>query len=178
MSRSAQPTRRPALPGLALAGFIAAAGLAAQPATADEAPNNATPANVDVVIDQARVMHISQPADVVIIGNPGIADATIQDNQTLIITGHSFGTTNLIVLDSTGKAVANAILVVKPGNDQVVTVYRRASRQTFSCTPDCSPVMAVGDNPAAFDAVNTQIQAQSSLATAGASGAAGGAGAK
>jgi Flp pilus assembly secretin CpaC len=175
MSRPAQATRRPAIPGLLLAGVIAAAGVGAQPAAAEDAPNGPTPTNIEVVIDQAKVMHISRPADVVIIGNPGIADATIQDDQTLIITGHSFGTTNLIVLDSSGQPIANGILVVKPGNDQVVTVYRRASRQTFSCTPDCSPVMAVGDSTATFDAVNTQIQAQSSLATSGAAAASGGA---
>jgi hypothetical protein len=36
-------------------------------------------------------------------------------------------------------------------------------------------VMAVGDSTATFDAVNTQIQAQSSLATSGAAAASGGA---
>ena len=57
-----------------------------------------------------------------------------------------------------------------PEDDQVVTVYRRASRQTLSCTPECSPVLAVGDNANDFDAVNTQIQSQASLASSGGSG--------
>ena len=52
---------------------------------------------LSVMIDHAKVMHISRPAEVVIVGNPGIADATIQDQQTLIVTGRSFGSTNLIV---------------------------------------------------------------------------------
>ncbi len=81
-----------------------------------------------MVVDQAKVMRISRPADIVIIGNPAIADATIQDNQTLIITGHSFGTTNLIVLDASGQAIAEEMVTVGPQNDQVVTVYKRSSR--------------------------------------------------
>jgi Flp pilus assembly secretin CpaC len=118
---------------------------------------------IDVTVDQAKVMRISRPADVVIIGNPAIADATIQDSQTLIITGHSFGMTNLIVLDAQGKSIADEMVTVSPQNDQVVTVYRRASRQTLSCTPDCSPILVVGDNPTTFDSVNQQIQSQNGL---------------
>lgn len=154
-----------ALPRMGLAGMLAIAALGSVPAVADDA--TAAPATtIDVVIDQAKVMHISRPADIVIIGNPAIADATIQDSQTLIITGHSFGTTNLIVLDSSGQAVANGILTVQPQDDQVVTVYKRASRQTFSCTPDCSPVMALGDDAAAFNNVSSQLQTQQGMSTA------------
>ena len=64
---------------------------------------------INIVVDRAKVMHISRPAATVIIGNPAIADATIQDNQTLIITGRSYGTTNLIVLDSAGQPIADEI---------------------------------------------------------------------
>ncbi len=140
--------------GAAIAGLSGAA--------ADEA------ANIDVVLNQAKVMHISRPADIVIIGNPAIADATIQDNQTLIITGHSFGTTNLIVLDAAGQPIASGILTVKPGNDQVVTIYKRAQRQTFSCTPDCSPVVAVGDTADIFNGVAAQVQQQNSISSSAA----------
>lgn len=125
-------------------------------------------AAIEVVLNQAKVMHISRPADIVIIGNPSIADATIQDNQTLIITGHSFGTTNLIVLDSAGQPIATGMLTVKPPNDQVVTIYKRAARQTFSCTPDCSPVVAVGDTQDAFSGVASQIQLQNTISSSAA----------
>jgi Flp pilus assembly secretin CpaC len=155
----------PAFPFIAATGWRIAAlsfvGLAgavmfAASATATEP--------ISVIVDRAKVLHISQPADVVIIGNPAIADATIQDSQTLIITGRSFGTTNLIVLDKQGQSIADTVVTVEPSNDQVVTVYRRASRQTLSCTPECSPVMTLGDNPTSFEAANSQIQAARSLA--------------
>jgi len=152
------PRARMIIPASLLAATLALATLP-EMARADETTN------IDVVLNQAKVMHISRPADIVIIGNPAIADATIQDNQTLIITGHSFGTTNLIVLDSSGQPIASGMLTVKPGDDQVVTVYRRASRQTFSCTPDCSPVVAVGDTADAFNGVAAQIQQQNSISS-------------
>jgi Flp pilus assembly secretin CpaC len=129
----------------------AAAAIAVSPAIAE---------TIDVIVNQAKVMRIARPADVVIIGNPAIADATIQDSQTLIITGRSFGTTNLIVLDAAGLAIADEIIAVGAQDQNVVTVYRRDSRETFSCNPDCSPTLAVGDSKAWFDSVSEQIQAQ------------------
>ena len=147
---------------IALAAAIAGAlTCAALPAAAAD--------NIEVVVDQAKVMRISRPADVVIIGNPAIADATIQDNQTLIITGHSYGTTNLIVLDASGQAIADELVTVGPQNDQVVTVYKRAARETFSCTPDCAPTLALGDSSTVYDAVSTQVLAHSGLASQAAS---------
>ena len=131
--------------------------------------SEASAESIAVVVDRAKVLRISRPADVVIIGNPAIADATIQDSQTLIITGRSFGMTNLIVLDASGQTIADETITVGPQNDQVVTVYRRALRETLSCTPDCSPVLAVGDNTAVFDSVSTQIQTQVGITDAASS---------
>ena len=158
MSRVPGISNKSRLAGLALAA-LAAGPLMTAPVLAD---------TIQVVVDQAKVMRVSRPADIVIIGNPAIADATIQDNQTLIITGHSYGTTNLIVLDANGQAIADELVSVGPQNDQVVTIYRRAARETLSCTPDCSPMLAVGDSTATFDSINSQIQSQSSLSSAAA----------
>lgn len=143
-----------------------AAALIATMAAAPSSAEDVEP--IKVVVDRAKVMRISRPADVVILGNPAIADATIQDSQTLIITGRSFGSTNLIVLDADGLAIADETITVGPQNDQVVTVYRRAARQTFSCTPDCSPTLALGDNSTSFDDVSAQIQSHGSISNAAA----------
>jgi len=119
---------------------------------------------MSVMIDHAKVMHISRPAEVVIVGNPGIADATIQDQQTLIITGRSYGSTNLIVLDASGKAIAEETLSVVASDDNVVTMYRpvdkRVVRQTFSCTPDCSPALTLGDDEKSFTIIDTQVKSR------------------
>ena len=148
---------------LAFAHSIRAAVFAGLASTVFVAATPASSEPITVVVDRAKVMRVARPADIVIIGNPAIADATIQDSQTLIITGRSFGTTNLIVLDAAGQAIADEVVIVAAPNEQVVTVFRRAARQTFSCTPECSPTLTIGDQPAAFEAVNEQIQAHESL---------------
>ena len=122
---------------------------------------------IRVTIDRALVMPISRPADTVIIGNPIIADATVRDAKTLIITGKSYGTTNLIVLDVNGGQIDNELLTVVPGEDQVVTVYRRSDRQTLSCTPACAPSITLGDNKDVFDSTKGQISGRGELAGAG-----------
>jgi Flp pilus assembly secretin CpaC len=121
---------------------------------------------ISVMIDRAKVMRISRPADTVIIGNPAIADAAIQDNRTLIITGRSFGTTNLIVLDAEGQPIADELLTVEAPDDSVVTVYKRADRQTLSCNPECGPMLAIGDNTSAFDTVKSQISDHQAISDA------------
>ena len=124
---------------------------------------------IAIIIDRAKVMRISRPADTIIIGNSGIADATIQDNQTLIITGRSFGSTNLIVLDAEGKAIADEVLMVQSTDEAVVTVFRRSSQVTFSCTPQYAPTLTIGDNGEVFKSTNSQIDAHNSLTDSGGS---------
>lgn len=131
---------------------------------ATSAPVRAQDDSLMLTLDQARVIHIARPADTVIIGNPSIADATIRDNQTLIVTARSYGTTNLIVLDRDGQPIADELIVVQSPEESVVTVFKRDARQTFSCAPTCEPVLNVGDQAATFDMIGTQLQTRGTLA--------------
>ena len=81
-----------------------------------------------------------------IVGNPGVADVTIQDPQTLILTGKSYGQTNLIVLDSLGEPVADTLIEVVQMSAGIMTVYQGQSRTTLSCAPTCQPVVMMGDD--------------------------------
>lgn len=69
-------------------------------------------APVSVKVNMARILRINAPASTVIIGNPAIADVTIQDPQTLVLTGKAYGTTNLIVLDNRGSPIADTMVEV------------------------------------------------------------------
>jgi putative type II/III system pilus formation protein len=96
-----------------------------------------------VTIDFAEVLKFDRPVGTVVLGNPGIATATIGDNHTLVLTGNAAGTTNLIVLDEAGKELSNAIVRVGSHGRRLVTllsVYPSGiKRQTYSCTPQCEP---------------------------------------
>ena len=103
-------------------------------------------APIQVNVNMARVLRISAPAATVIVGNPGIADVTIQDPQTLILTGKSFGQTNLIVLDSYGEPIADTLVEVAQMQAGVMTVYQGQLRTTLACAPVCQPTVMLGDD--------------------------------
>ena len=129
-----------------LRSFLAFAlvALAAAPHVA-LADANSDPINVKV--NMARILKINAPAATVIIGNPGVADVTIQDPQTLILTGKSYGETNLIILDSRGSAIADTIVsVVEPMSTDSLTMYQGQARNTLNCQPICQPTVMLGDD--------------------------------
>jgi Flp pilus assembly secretin CpaC len=124
---------------LALALFAAAASVA--PANANEG----TP--ITVKVNMARILRINSPAATVVIGNPGVADVTIQDPQTLVLTGKTYGQTNIIVLDSAGNPIADTLVEVVQSQADLVTVFNAGARSTIACAPACAPSIIVGDDP-------------------------------
>jgi Flp pilus assembly secretin CpaC len=135
---------------------IAWAGSAAAIAAAADSP-------IDVTIDFAKVLKLDAPAQTIIIGNPGIADASVDDEKTLVLTGKTAGTTNLIVLDKDGKEILNTTLRVASDIRQLTTIFYGQDRQTFSCAPVCERVVSVGDDKQHFDDASAQIQTRQDL---------------
>lgn len=120
---------------------IASMTLAPVVALAESAP-------VSVKVNMARILRINAPAATVIIGNPGIADAAIQDPQTLVLTGKSYGQTNLIVLDAQGNPIADTKIEVVQEQAGLVTVYLGDRRTSLACEPICQPIIMLGDDAA------------------------------
>lgn len=118
---------------------------------------------VIVTVDRAKVFRVSSPASTVIIGNPSIADATVEDDVTLVLTGRSFGVTNLIVLDRQGQPIVDETVVVRGHEENTVRIYRREERETLACAPVCEPTLTIGDNARTFEFAQEQIQARNSL---------------
>ncbi len=131
---------------------LISASFVASPLFQAQAQTQVTPAvtvqgAVTVNVNMARVLRVNSPAATVIIGNPGIADVTIQDAQTLILTGKSYGQTNLIVLDAAGNPIADTLIEVVQTQASVVTIYMGLSRNTLACEPVCQPTATLGDDP-------------------------------
>lgn len=115
------------------------------PAAAEPASSGLT-----VSIDHARVLKIDHPAETIIIGNPSIVDVSIHDASTLILTGRSFGVTNLVVLDANGDPVVDESVIVNAVETASVRVYRQSQRTSYSCSPNCQPTVTVGDTDTSF----------------------------
>jgi Flp pilus assembly secretin CpaC len=90
-----------------------------------------------VYMNQARVLKLDRPVAKVIIGNAEVADATVADPMTIVLTGRSFGTTNLVLLDAAGDAIADERILVSIDEGNTVRVYRQTERTVLSCTPAC-----------------------------------------
>ena len=108
---------------------------------------NERAAPIDVKVNMARILRISAPAATVVIGNPGVADVTIQDPQTLVLTGKSYGQTNMIVLDSKGNPIADTLIEVIQSQANTVTIFNAGQRSTVACAPGCQPMVMLGDDP-------------------------------
>jgi len=63
-----------------------------------------------------------------------------------VVTGKAYGATNVVVLDKSSAVLMEKTIEVKgPDDEPLVVVYRGLTRQTYSCTPDCSPRVTLGD---------------------------------
>lgn len=90
-----------------------------------------------VYMDHARVLKLDRPVSKVIIGNAKVADATVADAKTIVLTGRSFGTTNLVLLDADGNAIVDERILVSIDEGNTVRVFRQTDRSVLSCTPNC-----------------------------------------
>lgn len=120
---------------------------------------------IRVDIDYARIVKIPQGASTLVIGNPIIADVTmLKNSQLMVITGKSFGTTNLIVLDKSGAQVGESIVTVVPAEDKVV-VHRGTHRESVSCNPRCAKAVDLADDAAYMNSVIEAVKSHDSAAT-------------
>lgn len=128
------------------------------------------PPVVAVTVDNAKVIRLPDRTQTVIVGNPIIADVSLQKNGVLILTGKSFGSTNLIALDGAGAMLAESTISVQAPQAAVITVQRGLERESYSCTPNCQPSVQLGDSTKYFGEVSGQADARRNLATGNSAG--------
>jgi hypothetical protein len=110
---------------------------------------------IEVFIDQAKIVKLPDRVGTIVVGNPLIADVSVQSGGMLVVTGKGYGRTNIIVLDRGGNVlIEQAVQVQGPGG--VVVIYRGSERESYSCAPNCERRITLGDAPAYFDATLNQ----------------------
>lgn len=129
-----------------LAALTGAASIAVPGAFADD---------LIVRYDQAQLLRLPRPVNEIIVGNPSIADVAIQGGNLLVVTGKTFGVTNIIALDADRNIIQDQRIIVE--RDQaVVNLHRGTGRQTYSCTPQCQPNLTIGDDSTYFKTLDAQ----------------------
>jgi Flp pilus assembly secretin CpaC len=90
-----------------------------------------------VYMDHARILKLDRAVSKVIVGNAQVADVTVADPKTIVLTGRNFGTTNIVLLDADGNAIVDERILVSIDEGNTVRVYRQTDRSVLSCTPNC-----------------------------------------
>lgn len=125
---------------LSLAAAIAALSIAA-PAMAQSMP---------IRIDQAARIVLGGTARDVIVGNPAVADVTVLDGRTLVVTGKGYGITNLMVVDGRGRTILDRQIVVSASDDGRVTMYRGGDLYNYACAPRCERTPMPGEKDTTY----------------------------
>ncbi|WMT92872.1 pilus assembly protein N-terminal domain-containing protein [Pelagibacterium sp. H642] len=122
---------------------------------------------LNVYLNFAHILLLDEPVATIAVGNSGIVEATLSDDQTVILTAQAPGTTNLIILDGDGDELSNTMVRVVERGDLLTTVYRGSARYTYACADRCTPVISIGDEAGFFDSSVSQIQARQEQAGEG-----------
>jgi Flp pilus assembly secretin CpaC len=135
------------------AAFVAAAAMT--PAAAD---------TVTVILDQAKLVKLPERVATIVIGNPLIADVTVQAGGMGVVTGKGYGVTNFIALDRNGQTLTESSVLVRSATDRVVVMYKGVERETYSCAPECERRIALGDSQNYFNQTITQTAMRNTVA--------------
>ena len=122
---------------------------------------------VTINLDQAQILQLPDRVATIVIGNPLIADATLQSGGVLVVTGKGYGATNLQALDRAGRVLmSKTVQVLGAGTDDIVVVYKGVERETYSCASDCQRRITLGNLTAYFNANLAESAARNGQAQA------------
>ena len=127
----------------------------------------ADPDRIAVNVDQAKLVKLPAGIATIVVGNPLIADVTLQNGGVVVVTGK--GATNFIAMDRSGGILLDRLIQVEGPTDELVTVYRGTERETYSCMPICQRRMTLGDADHYFKSVLDQAGTLNSQASGSAS---------
>ena len=149
--------------------FPLATAILLWPAVGLAAPD---PDRIAVNVDQAKLVKLPAKVATIVVGNPLIADVTLQSGGIVVVTGKGYGATNFIAMDRNGEMLVDRQIQVEGPTDQLVTVYRGVERESYSCVPICQRRVTLGDGRSYFRAAIDQAGSLSSQASGAAAAAA------
>lgn len=127
-------------------------------------------ADLIVAYDQSQLLRLPRAVSSVIIGNPSIADVAVQGGNLLVVTGKTFGVTNIIALDEERNIIQDQRIVVTRDEVRLVILTKGGLRQSYSCTPNCSPTLTIGDEKDYFETVAKHAAAKTKFSNGSDSG--------
>jgi hypothetical protein len=97
-----------------------------------------------VEVDGARIVKLDASATDVVIGNPNIADVTVQTPNRIVIIGRAPGVTRLIVMNDGNIAMDTQVVVAARNASAQVSVFapdgNNIAETEFACGDRCTVV--------------------------------------
>jgi len=143
-------------------------GLLLWPAISLAAPGD----KIAVNVDQAKLIKLPPKVATIVVGNPLIADVSMQGGGVVVVTGKGYGATNLIAMDRAGDILVDRLIQVEGPMEQIVTVYKGVDRESYSCMPICQRRVTLGDSDKYFSLTIDQAGSLSSQASGSAAASA------
>ncbi len=135
----------------------------AQPALALDEPTSPGE-TLTVFVDQATVTRMPDRVTTIVVGNPLIADVSVQANGLMVVTGKGYGATNVMALDRNGAVLMNTTVQVQGPRDNIMVVQRGLERETYSCQPRCERRITLGDGTEYFNSTISQVGSRNAQA--------------
>jgi hypothetical protein len=126
-------------------------------------PNAAFAEELIVKSDETMLIKLRGAPGTIIIGNPSIADATLEGGN-LFVQGKAFGSSNIMVLDGAGNQLANYHITVQMGGDNNVALFSGGPRYSLVCAPLCEAGMQPGDPSKYVNELISVNEAKSNIA--------------
>lgn len=99
---------------------------------------------LSVELDGARILKLDAAASDVIVGNPFIADVTVQTPNRLVIIGKAPGVTRLIIMSDGAVTMDTQVVVSAKGTSSQVSVFapdnNNIAETEFACGDRCTVI--------------------------------------
>jgi hypothetical protein len=99
-----------------------------------------------VQLDSASVVRLKKDAATVIVGNPNIAEVSVESPTLIFVFGIRPGETSLTIMDKDGETLLATPVVVTPPAVRAVTVDRNVVEFTYTCDPRCAQTRTPGED--------------------------------
>lgn len=119
--------------------------IAAMAAITISAPTAVLAEEIWLTMDYVHPIKLDREAAKIIVGNPGIADVTVENATNLLLFGKAPGVTNMFIFDDDGEKIDNMIVRVRALGDNMMTYQRGSQRTTYNCLTLCEATVTVGD---------------------------------
>tara|TARA_Y100000052_G_scaffold22006_1_gene22444 strand:+ start:43193 stop:43666 length:474 start_codon:yes stop_codon:yes gene_type:complete len=123
-------------------------------------PEPPAPTIGPIIVDlqHSETFKTQSPIAGVSVGSSQVANVTVHDANTILVTGRAYGSTSLHVIDNRGNIIVDTTIDVTNHTQTRLVVNRAGSDYTMHCAPNCEEKPDIGDNKIYFDILTDQAQ--------------------